>query len=56
MNIPNLKKRIVILVIAAVSYIVPVWISLVSIFLPFNFFQFPYVFSLIRISVLLILE
>ncbi|MDE0266428.1 MAG: hypothetical protein OXK17_05330 [Thaumarchaeota archaeon] len=55
MNIPNLKKRIVILVIAAVSYIVPVWISLVSIFLPFGFFQFPYMFSLIRISVLLIL-
>lgn len=55
MNIPNLKKRIVILVIAAVSYVVPVWISLVSIFLPFGFFQFPYVFSLIRISVLLIL-
>ena len=55
MNIPNLKKRIVILVIAAVLYIVPVWISLVSIFLPFGFFQFPYMFSLIRISVLLIL-
>ena len=55
MNIPNLRERIVILAIAAASYIVPVWIPLVSIFLPFGFFQFPYMFSLIRISVLLIL-
>ena len=56
MNIPNLKKRIVILVIAAASYIMPIWISLALIFLPlFDFVRFPYVFSLIRISVLLIL-
>ena len=55
MNIPNLKKRIVILVIAAVFYIAPVWISLVSIFLPFGFFQFPYMFSLMQISIPLIL-
>lgn len=55
MNIPNLNKRIVILVIAAASYIVPVWIPLVSIFLPLDFFHFPYMFSLMRISVLLVL-
>ena len=45
-----------ILVIAAVSYTVPVWISLALIFLPtLDFVGFPYVFSLVRISVLLIL-
>ena len=44
-----------ILVIAAVSYIAPVWIPLVSIFLPLNFFDFPYMFSLMRISVPLVL-
>lgn len=54
MNIPNLKKRIVILVIAAVFYIVPVWTFFVLIFLP-PFVGFPYMLSIIRISVLLIM-